>query len=186
MLRGAIGSGTGPRLQPRDAGHVDNESPALFLHLFERGPAAQKGSPEIHVHDRVERLDRRFSQPAPAEYSRIVDDNVDATVLLNRSFEQLIYLLGLTHIRLNDKCVAGIPAYLCRGLLTERLSSGRDDNLGTLLAELKRNGLADSTATAGDNGHLVQQSFHAGRTLDIASGSLSKHAIFFDKNPIHD
>ena len=160
VLRCAVGARAGPGLHAGDARHVDDDPPALLLHLLESGPTTEEGAAQIHVHHLIERLRRCLGEPPSRYDTRVVHKNIQPSIALHRLINQSFHLALIGHVGLNGPCLTAALRDLRDGLLAERHPSGRDDDLRAFGSEPQRNRLADAAAAARYNRHFIFQPVH--------------------------
>ena len=87
-----------PEAPPRGHGREVHDAPVpLGLHMRHRGPASEKGSLKVHVHDSIPQLLARVLDVGHADgaaASSIVNEDVDVTERLHRGVDEGLHLIG--------------------------------------------------------------------------------------------
>ena len=143
-----------------DGCHVDDGGAAG--HALGRGAHAAHGALLVGLDDAVEVLVGVAVDGLEAglEHARVVDQDVDLAVLLDRGGHQVLGVLGLGDVRGDDVGLAAGLGDLGGDLLERGGATGAHDDLGALRGEELGDGGADAGVCAGDDGDLVCETVH--------------------------
>src|SRR5512137_2433783 len=109
MFGGTVGPGPSPSLHSGHTRHVDDQSAALFLHLFESGPATEERAAQVDIHHFVKGRCRSFRHTSATENASVVHENIDPSILPHCVLHERVDLMLLRVIRLNGH---GLPSRL--------------------------------------------------------------------------
>ena len=136
-----------------DAGVVDDDAPALGLHLLQGGAGAAERAVEGHVEHPEPLLVGHVDELGGAAESRVVDHHVQPTVLRDRRRDEVVDLVLLGHVADDPRHPEGLG-----GLGEAPLVPVGDDDGRALLLRLLGGGEADAGAGGGrDDDDLVLQ-----------------------------
>ena len=121
---------------------------------------------QVRLEHLAPRVDRHAHDQVVARDAGVVDEDVDLAVRVERGLDQRLSGFRLRHVRLNGQRLAAERLDLLRGLLRRgRVARVREADVGALLGEPQRDGLADAARPARDHGRLASQIDHRLRVL---------------------
>ena len=155
-------------VHPGNAGHVGDYSAAVRFHMLKRRSTAEKCAAQVDVHHVVEGLRRGFSDAPAAKCAGVVDGDIHSaevlTVIANSASTSASTLTSVW----NHEGLPAFAGYSPCGFVAETFPARRDDHFRSFFAESKRNGLADTAAATGDNGHFFRQTGHVHHQLSTS------------------
>ena len=160
---------------------VDDASlPASIQQIFNERLAREEHALEVHIHHRLVVLLGDVPEIGILFDAGIVHQNVELAVMVDRLLDQALHVLD--HAQIGADAVAPVvvavalsPMTLTPGLLdllkrvvgSFRIGAVVHHDLRPFGRQADRDALADATAAAGHQGHLVFESSHDGRFLVV-------------------
>src|SRR5690348_4119024 len=141
-----------------DRTEIDDSAPALLAHRGKRGFAVVKHTHKIRIQNAAPFFNRGLGDGSPIEYADIVDQDVEAPVVLKDGAEKRFRPRGISGVGFDGKTLAPGSLELAQGVLRRRLVGAvGDGDADAFSAKAKGNAFADAAATAGDQSNALAQ-----------------------------